>query len=56
MQSFRIDREGLRDFVDEVPCMLTNIRKNITKLIAFINLQPPKHFIVILYTMHYTIC
>jgi hypothetical protein len=46
------DREELHDFKDKVLCMLTNIRKNITKLIIFINLQPPKHFIIILYTMH----
>ena len=52
MRSSRIDREELHDFKDKVLCMLTNIRKNITKLIVFINLQPPKHFIIILYTMH----
>ena len=41
MRSSRIDREELHDFKDKVLCMLINI---------------PKHFIIILYTMHYTIC
>ena len=34
MRLSRIDKEELHDFKDKVLCMLTNIRKNITKLIA----------------------